>query len=136
MPWDANISNAGFSTGTPWLPVPGEHAAASVRQQWRDPASVLNFSSKLIAWRKTVPQLTRGDIAFYDAPEPVLALRRDLAGLPSVIAIVNLGEQPVSFDLPDSAAYEAMQGHGFVGAKANGRVELPGYGAWFGMEKI
>ncbi|MES2049101.1 MAG: alpha-amylase family glycosyl hydrolase [Pseudomonadota bacterium] len=133
MPWDANEINAGFSTGKPWLPVPAEHAAASVKQQQQDPTSVLNFSSKLIAWRKTVPQLMRGDIAFYDAPEPVLALRRDLAGLPSVIAIVNLGELAASFDLPDSAAYEAMQGHGFAGVAVNGKLELPGYGAWFGM---
>ncbi len=135
MPWDADLPNAGFSTGKPWLPVPAEHASAAVTQQQQDPASVLNFSSKLIAWRKTLPQLMRGDIVFYDAPEPVLALRRDLTGLPGVIAIVNMGAQAVSFDLPDSAGYDALQGHGMSGAAANGKVELPGYGAWFGLRR-
>ena len=96
---------------------------------------MLNFSCKLIAWRKTIPQLRRGDIVFYDAPETVLALRRDLAGFPSVIAIINLGEKAVSFDLSDSAAYETMQGHGLAGVAVNGRVELPGYGAWFGQQR-
>jgi alpha-glucosidase len=135
MPWDANDTNAGFSTGKPWLPVPDEHASAAVMQQQQNPVSVLNFSCDLIAWRKTIPQLNRGDIAFYDAPEPVLALRRDLAGLPSVMVIVNLGEQAVSFTLPDSAAYESMQGHGLAGVAVNGRVELPGFGAWFGLQR-
>ncbi|MDO8651952.1 MAG: alpha-amylase family glycosyl hydrolase, partial [Undibacterium sp.] len=134
MPWDANQTNAGFSSGKPWLPVPAEHASAAATQQSQNPYSLLNFSRKLIAWRKTVPQLMRGDIAFYDAPEPVLALRRDLAGLPSVIAVVNMGAQAVSFDLPDSAAYDALSGHGMVGRALNGKVELPGYGAWFGMQ--
>jgi alpha-glucosidase len=135
MPWDADFSNVGFSTAKPWLPVPVEHAAAAVEQQWRDPASVLNFSSKLIAWRKTVPQLTRGEIVFYDAPEPVLALRRDLAGFPSVIAVINMGEQAVVFDLPECASYQAMQGYDFAGVAERGRVELPGYGAWFGLQR-
>jgi alpha-glucosidase len=50
-----------------------------------------------------------------------------------VIAIVNMGAQERSFILPDSAAYVALQGHGMAGVAANGRVDLPGYGAWFGI---
>lgn len=134
MPWDANISHAGFSSAKPWLPVPIEHTAAAAQQQWRDRASVLNFSCKLIAWRKTVPQLTRGDIIFFDAPEPILALRRDLAGFPSVIVLINLGEHAASFDLPECAQYKVLHGHGLFGVAINGKVELPAYGAWFGVQ--
>ena len=134
MPWDADLTNAGFSSAKPWLPVPVEHAAAAVEQQRLDSASVLHFSRKLIAWRKTVPQLTRGDIVFYDAPEPVLAMRRDLAGFPSVIAIVNMGQLAVSFSLPECTPYKELHGHGLIGAVVKDKVELPGFGAWFGVQ--
>ena len=43
---------------------------------------MLAFARKIIAWRRTLPQLTRGEIAFFDAPEPVLALRRSLPAWP------------------------------------------------------
>ena len=81
-----------------------------------------------------MPQLTRGEITFYNAPEPVLALRRDLAGFPSVIAIINMGEQAVSFDLPECALYKVLHGHGMIGFVNNGKLELPAYGAWFGVQ--
>src|SRR4051812_43408736 len=64
-----------------------------------DQDSPLNFARRLIAWRRQQPQLTRGDIVFFDAPEPVLALRRDLPGHPSILAVFNLGPDPVSFEL-------------------------------------
>ena len=132
MPWDATLIHAGFSTAKTWLPVPKEHIAASVRQQQDDPASALNFTRHFIAWRKTVPQLTRGAMHFYDAPEPVLAVRRELAGHPPVFAILNLGVDPVQFVLPDSAAFKPMPGHGMQGSAENGKVSLPPFGGWFG----
>ena len=66
--------------------------------------------------------------------EPVLALRRDLDGFPSVIAVINMGERAVDIDLPDCASYAAIQGHGMAGVAVDGKLELPGYGAWFGMQ--
>lgn len=134
MPWDATLPFAGFTSGKPWLPLPPEHLAAAAAQQQQDPASALNFLSHILAWRKTQPQLMRGDITFYDAPEPVLALRRDLAGMPGVIAVFNLGAQAVELELADSAAYETLTGHGLPGLAANGKISLPAYGAWFGLQ--
>jgi len=134
MPWNADEINAGFSKGKTWLPVPAEHQAAAVKQQQADPASPLNFAKHFIAWRKTVPQLTRGAIHFYDLPEPVLALRRDLSGVPSVLVLLNLGATPVELDFPASANYRTMAGHGLPGSMHNGRISLPGFGAWFGTE--
>ncbi|MET3105252.1 alpha-glucosidase [Oxalobacteraceae bacterium GrIS 2.11] len=135
IPWDAELANAGFSTGQPWLPVPPEHAAASVKQQLPDPDSSLNFARHFIAWRKKIKQLTRGDIVFFDAPEPVLALRRDLAGLPSVLVLLNLGADPVTFTLAEAGNYQALSGHGLKGENVNGQISLPGFGAWYGTHK-
>jgi alpha-glucosidase len=132
MPWTSDAPNAGFTSGTPWLPVAAPHLAAAAAVQERDDASALNFARRFIAWRRAQPQLTRGEIEFFDAPEPVLALRRDLDGQPSVLAAFNLGSEPVSFDWPQSSVARDLPGHGLQGAASGGRVTLPPYGAWFG----
>ena len=132
MPWTAEAPNAGFTTGTPWLPVAAPHIAVAASLQDADQDSPLNFARRLIAWRRQTPQLTRGEIVFFDAPEPVLALRRDLAGHPGVVAVFNLGPNPVEFDLPQVAGAAAMAGHGLHGSVQGTKVALPAFGGWFG----
>ncbi len=132
MPWDQEQAHAGFSSHKPWLPVPAEHAALSVKQQQQDPNSPLVFAQKFIAWRKQIPQLTRGDISFYDAPEPVLALRRDLPGAPSLLVAFNLGAQPLAFDWPQARNAHPLLGHGLPGNAQEATITLPAFGAWFG----
>jgi len=132
MPWTGEAPNAGFSSGAPWLPVDPAHVAAAVSVQEGDPASTLSAARRLIAWRRNQPQLTRGEIVFFDAPEPVLALRRDLAGHPGLLAVFNLGPKPVSFACKQALGAIALEGHGLAGSAAGGVVSLPPYGAWFG----
>ncbi|WP_020651701.1 alpha-glucosidase [Massilia niastensis] len=132
MPWEANAPQAGFTEGTPWLPVAEPHVANAVDVQDRDPASMLNFQRRFIAWRRSMPQLTRGEIAFFDAPEPVLALRRDVDGHDSVLAAFNLSDKAVGFDWPATAGAAALNEHGLPGTAEGGRVTLPPYGTWFG----
>ncbi|MES2933773.1 MAG: alpha-glucosidase family protein [Pseudomonadota bacterium] len=133
MPWDAASVNAGFSSGMPWLPVPPEHVARAANQQQLDPQSSLVFAQNIIQWRKNIPQLTLGDIQFFETPEPILAFRRDLSGKPSVLAAFNLSAQAVMFELPEAAGATALEGHGLKGLAQDGSVELPAYGAWFGL---
>lgn len=135
MPWDAGRAHAGFSSAKPWLPVPPEHAQASVLQQQQDMTSPLVFAQKFIAWRKQIPQLTKGEISFYDAPEPVLALRRDLPGRPSLLVAFNLGPQPLAFDWQEARGAHTLEGHGLPGSGGNAQdasITLPAFGAWFG----
>ncbi|QOY93754.1 alpha glucosidase [Massilia sp. UMI-21] len=132
MPWRSDAPHAGFTDAKPWLPVAEPHGAVAVDRQEADAQSPLNFARRFIAWRRSMPQLTRGEIAFFDAPEPVLALRRDLDGMDSVLAAFNLGAEPVSFDWPESGNAKALDGQGLAGSASGGRVTLPPYGAWFG----
>lgn len=131
MPWQADQPHAGFSTGKPWLPVPAEHAenAVSVQDPQRD--SVLNYARHILAWRKKYPQLSRGEIRFFDGPEPVLAIRRDLAGSTSLLAAFNLGNQAVSFVWPDAQGATTLPESGMAGQSQGETVELPAYGGWF-----
>lgn len=136
IPWDSAFPHAGFSATTPWLPVPQEHQQAAIAQQLSDPKSALNFAAKIIAWRKQFPQLTRGDIQFFDAPEPILALRRRLAGLPDMVAVFNLGPQEMHFEIKETQGFHAIAGHGLQGERLNGQFILPPHGAWFGLQSV
>ena len=49
--WDSS-KNAGFTTGTPWLPVNPNYKKINVAQQEKDPESVLSYYKKLTALRK------------------------------------------------------------------------------------
>lgn len=49
--WD-DSENAGFTTGTAWLPVSKDYPAINLQHQCADPDSVFHFYKKLIALRK------------------------------------------------------------------------------------
>ena len=49
--WDSS-KNAGFTTGTPWLPLNPNYKKINVAQQEKDPESVLSYYKKLTALRK------------------------------------------------------------------------------------
>lgn len=130
---DAAAAHGGFTSGKPWLPVVAPQLARAASVQEKDPESSLAFARQFIAWRRALPQLTRGGITFFDAPEPVLALRRDLEGERAIVAIFNLGGEPASFSLPQVAGAEQMSGYGLPGEVQGDQVRLPAYGAWFGL---
>ena len=142
MPWVSTQPQAGFSGGRnvePWLPVPPEHAANAVDVNEARADSVLHFYRRFMPWRKTQRALITGDIRFFDAPEPVLALlRTPVAGDAgaTVLAVFNLGDKPVSFNLASAPPSHALHGHGFEGAlegtRHGARIELPAHGAYFG----
>ena len=61
IPWDADAPNAGFSTGTPWLPVAEDHLPLAVATQEADPDSPLNLFRALMRWRRGMPVLRLGE---------------------------------------------------------------------------
>ena len=132
MPWLADAPYAGFSEHKPWLPVPPEHTANAVAVQDQLADSALNYARHILRWRKQFPQLTRGEIVFFDAPEPILALRRDLPGHASIVAAFNLGDQPVSFTWPQAEGARQLTEVGLPGTLNGTELELPAFGAWFG----
>ena len=92
IPWQHAMTHAGFTTGTPWLPVKHAAAALSVETQNADPTSTLNFYRQFIAWRKAQPALLTGSIAFFNVDEPILAFRRS-AGNKDIICVFNLSAE-------------------------------------------
>jgi alpha-glucosidase len=132
MPWSDVDAHAGFSRGTPWLPVPQEHRALAVSRQDADPHSVLNGFRAFMRWRKSQPALRWGDIAFIDTAEPVLAFTRRLDGQ-TVLVVFNLAGAAIDIRLPAALGQpRPLDGHGLLqGHFDGGQLRLPGYGAWF-----
>ncbi|WP_327176883.1 alpha-glucosidase [Streptomyces sp. NBC_01335] len=60
MQWDAS-PHAGFTTGTPWLPVNPDHAEFNAEAQYADPRSVYHHYCRLIALRRREPAVVHGD---------------------------------------------------------------------------
>ncbi|MFZ6864567.1 alpha-amylase family glycosyl hydrolase [Undibacterium sp. Ji67W] len=131
MPWSASEPYAGFSSAKPWLPVPTEHAVNAVSAQDQQADSALNYARHILHWRKQYPQLSIGDIFFYDAPEPVLAVRRDLDGHKSVVAAFNLSDQTIAFDWPQVQGATHLEAVGLPGSLHGTQLNLPPFGAWF-----
>jgi alpha-glucosidase len=110
IPWSASAPHAGFTTGTPWLPVKPVQAALSVEAQQADPDSVLAFYRAFIAWRRTQPALVSGDLDFLDLPEPVLGYRRTLDG-ETLLCLFNLSATPRELVLEGAGALAEISGN-------------------------
>jgi alpha-glucosidase len=75
MPWDAT-PGAGFTTGTPWLPIDPAHRALSVAAQAHDPASPLSLTRRLLALRRSLPGFGNAAIEWIDTAPQLLAFDR------------------------------------------------------------
>jgi len=60
MQWDSS-GNAGFTTGTPWLPVHDDYEVCNVESAREDPDSILNWYITLAALRQEHSELLNGD---------------------------------------------------------------------------
>ena len=107
MQWSAG-SQAGFTQGTPWLPVAEDHDRVNVEAQQRDPKSMLALYTRLVALRRGEPALEVGRFEPVQAEGDVLAyVRRGRGNEAAFLVALNLGASPQSLPLPATAP----QGH-------------------------
>ncbi|GGC85453.1 alpha-amylase family glycosyl hydrolase [Chelatococcus reniformis] len=95
MHWTA-ADDAGFTTGTPWLPVGPAHEA-NVADQTGDPRSMLALHRRLLALRRAHEALSLGSFESVAATGDVLAYRRRRGG-ETFLIVLNLGHEPVAVD--------------------------------------
>jgi len=130
MPW-RKAERGGFSSATPWLPLPPEHIALAVEVQEREPASALQAFRRLMRWRRQHPALLWGDIEFLLASEAVLAFTRK-SGDERLLVAFNLSAQGAQAELPRVYAGTPLSGHGLPEGKLEGaRLTIPAHGVLF-----
>jgi len=92
MVWDDGNAYSGFSTAKPWLPIKAPQAARHAAGQEEDPASILNFYRRMLAWRTARPVLREGGSRFLKTAEPVLAFLRQ-GPMDTLGCVFNLSRQ-------------------------------------------
>jgi oligo-1,6-glucosidase len=81
-------TNAGFSTGVPWINVNPDYRTVNVAAAERDTSSVLHYFRRLIRLRKSEPVLVYGRYQLLDRENPeVFAYTRSLRGRTVMVAL-------------------------------------------------
>ena len=100
MQWTGS-ENAGFTTGTPWLPVNKNHADINAEAAIADPDSVFHYYRKLIGLRKEYEVFRSGRFELLDPEdEKVFAYTRDTE-TEHLLVVCNFTGETLPFDVPD-----------------------------------
>ena len=99
MQWSAE-PHAGFTTGTPWLPIAEDYRTCNVEAQ--DPRSVLTLHRCLIALRRAEPALAIGEYAPLEASGELVAYVRKHEARRFAI-VLNLSARAETFELESPA---------------------------------
>jgi alpha-glucosidase len=123
MQWD-DSPNAGFTRGTPWLPVPLRYKTVNVASQLKDPSSILNVYRSLLALRHQNQALLDGDyVPLNENDANVLSyLRRYKSEAVLVVLNMSSQRQAVTFDLA-AQGFPAKSAHTLLTTIAPGSKE-------------
>jgi alpha-glucosidase len=100
MPWDAS-PNAGFTTGTPWLPLNADWPTRNVAAETEDAGSMLALHRDLLRLRRAHKALAIGEVRLIEAEGDILAYERTHDG-ERIVVVLNLGDAEQSLPLPVS----------------------------------
>jgi alpha-glucosidase len=122
MPWIAQDEHGGFTTAEPWLPLGEANAARAVDRQEHDPASMLNLTRRLIAFRNANEALLLGELNVIEASDSLLVFERLGAGQ-HMICANNFSDAPINWSPPQPDRWRVAESVNDASA-----WDLPGYG--------
>lgn len=103
MQWDSS-ANAGFTTGTPWIPVNPNYTEINAQAALSDPDSVFYYYQKLISLRHTYPVIVYGVFRpLLEESDTIYAYVRELDNQVLTVAC-NWTDSAVSCSLFDTEA--------------------------------
>ncbi|QHZ48289.1 alpha,alpha-phosphotrehalase [Bacillus sp. NSP9.1] len=98
--------NAGFTTGTPWIPVPDNYKHINVEEALRDPDSIFYHYKKLNELRKQYDIITTGDYQLILEDDPDLYAYVRNGENEKLLVINNFYGRESEFRLPDDLDVE------------------------------
>ncbi len=132
MPWQGDAPNAGFSAGTPWLPIDPAHVPLAVDRQHANTRSMLQTARRLIALRRRLVALRDGDSDILHADGAALLIRRRCPQQ-TLWAAFNLSTQGQAISMPEPVADIPVWQFG--GALLHDRhLYLPGGAVWIAVD--
>jgi glycosidase len=109
--------NAGFTTGTPWLPIPESAKLANVEVEKSNANSIFAWYQRLIRLKKVNPAFAQGDNIMLDTGNThVLSWERKAPGQPAVVISVNFTAESQTVNLSG----------GGLGSKVRTLLKTPG----------
>lgn len=101
----SDAPNAGFTTGTPWIPVNPNFREVNAAAERRDPDSVFAYYRSLIDLRHHDERVSSGTLEMVLPEHPqVFAYTRTL-GRRQLLVLVNLTGEQADYELPDAQAW-------------------------------
>ena len=107
MQWTSG-PEGGFTTGTPWIKVNGNHVTINAETEEQDPDSVLNWFRTLMAYRNGSDVLEQGRFRLISREKDWIKIERRL-GDERIIVAVNWSPKPVKLPL---VGYPVLSTHG------------------------
>ncbi len=99
MQWDAG-ENAGFTTGTPWLPVNPNYRDINAAEQMARPDSVFHYYRRLIALRKEMDLIVYGHYELLEPEHPALFVYTRTLGSERALVVCNFSEEAQRYAIP------------------------------------
>jgi alpha-glucosidase len=134
MQWNQS-ENAGFTTGTPWLPVPETYKTHNVAAESKDPNSILEFYKKVLRLRHTNSALLNGKYMAINEDDPNVLSYLRVNGSQGVVVALNMSNRTQNLSLE-------LKSHGFASLKSlldsgpvtiqKSSVALPPFGVLIG----
>ena len=97
--WSAE-ENAGFTTGTPWLPVNENYKEINVEREEKDPDSLLNFYRKAISLRKSLSVVRHGEYKEHFRRSKKLYVYTRETESQKLLVICSFTEKPTKVKIP------------------------------------
>jgi len=137
MQWD-DSANAGFTTGTPWLPVPPTYTTVNAKAEEGKPDSLLTWYQKLIELKKTHAAFAEGNNLMLDQDNAnVLSWLRQTHDGKQVLVSCNFTADAQTVNLSGGGVKRAtaktlLKSPGGSDPASLNSVQLPPFGVWIG----
>jgi len=106
MQWDAS-TQAGFTTGTPWLPVHPRYARMNVRADQSSKHSIQAFLKTWLAYRHTHDVFIDGTLTYLDLHQDIYAYTRTNREQ-TILMLTSFAAHPIKLMLPDADQWDAI----------------------------
>jgi oligo-1,6-glucosidase len=123
MQWDGG-PKAGFTSGTPWIPLGRRSSNISVAAEEQAERSVLEEYRKLLRLRKVEPALRRGSFLVTETGNGELFSFRKALGSDELLVLVNLTGRKAALTA-DSTAAKALETANALGNAPRGEGASP-----------
>lgn len=144
MQWDADLENAGFTTGTPWQRLNTDIESANVTLQQADADSLWNVYNQLINVRNDNSALRTGDLILVSSESRKVLSYLRVNDEQRVLVIINMDERPVQdYALAlDSSALSAVSTAEIILGETGSAAQIPvpdadgGFDAYLPLETL